>query len=33
MMISQVLARADRAAISGDVAEMLKSYQEMKECQ
>ena len=31
-MISQVLARADRAIASGDVVAMVVSFQEMKEC-
>ena len=28
-----VLDRADRAAMSGDVVEILRSYQELKDCQ
>lgn len=32
-MIQQVLERADRAAISGDVIEILRSYEELKGCQ
>ncbi len=32
MMISQVLARADQAAVSGDVVAMIASFKEMKEC-
>jgi hypothetical protein len=32
MMIEQVLQRADRAMASGDVVQILRSYQEMKEC-
>ena len=30
--ISAVLQRADKAAISGDVAKMMISFQEMREC-
>lgn len=30
MMIKQALARADEAAISGDVVKILASYQELK---
>lgn len=33
LMISQVLERADRAAISGDVVAMLRCYEEMKGCE
>jgi hypothetical protein len=32
MMIEAVLKRADEAAISGDVIEILKSYREMEVC-
>ncbi len=32
MMISEVLKRADQAAISGDVIAMLRSYEEMRGC-
>ena len=32
MMIEQVLRHADEAAISGDLAAMIRSYQAMKEC-
>ncbi len=32
LMISQVLERADQAAISGDVVAMLRSFEEMKGC-
>lgn len=32
-LLEQVLRRAEAAAISGDVVSMLKSYEEMKECQ
>lgn len=32
-MIEQALRRADQAAISGDVVAILRSYQELKECQ
>jgi hypothetical protein len=31
--ISGVLERADKAAISGDVVEMLQSFEEMKGCE
>ena len=31
MMIEQVLARADKAALSGDVVEIVKSYKELIE--
>lgn len=31
MVIDDILARAERAAISGDVVEMLRLYQEMQE--
>ncbi len=33
MAISQVLGRAEEAAASGDIAAMIRCYQEMKECQ
>jgi hypothetical protein len=33
LMIEQVLQRADAAAVSGDVVAMLRSFQEMKDCQ
>jgi hypothetical protein len=33
MMIAQVLARADQAAVSGDLPAMIKAYQEMKDCE
>ena len=33
MMIEQVLQKADKAVISGDVAEMIVSYNELKECE
>lgn len=33
LMIFQVLERADRAAISGDLVAMLRSFEEMKGCQ
>lgn len=33
VMLEQVLQRADKAAISGDVIAMLKSYEELKGCQ
>ena len=32
VMIEQVLKRADAAAISGDVIEILRSYEELKGC-
>ena len=32
-MISQVLQRADRAAISGDLVAMINAFKEMKGCQ
>ena len=32
MMIEQVLKRAERAAISGDIVAILKSYEELKGC-
>jgi hypothetical protein len=32
MMIEQVLRRAEKAAISGDITEILKSYEELKGC-
>lgn len=31
--IREVLARADRAAMSGDVIEILRSYEELKGCE
>ena len=31
-IIEGVLAQADRAAISGDLVEMLKAYKRLKEC-
>ena len=31
--IEQVLQRADRAAISGDIVAILRSYQELKGCE
>ncbi|MEY2855659.1 MAG: hypothetical protein RL030_2791 [Pseudomonadota bacterium] len=33
MFIRQTLKRADQAAISGDVIEMIRAFQEMKETQ
>jgi hypothetical protein len=33
IMIEQVLERADRAAISGDVVAMIRSFKEMEECE
>lgn len=33
LMLEQVLQRADQAAASGDVVAMVRSYQEMKDCQ
>jgi hypothetical protein len=33
IMISDVLDRANTAAISGDVVEMVRVFNEMKECQ
>ena len=33
LMIEQVLQRADKAALSGDVIAMLHSFDEMKGCQ
>jgi len=33
MMIEQALSRAEKAAISGDIVAILKSYKELKECQ
>lgn len=33
VMLEQVLRRADAAAASGDVVEMLRSYEELKGCQ
>ena len=32
VMIEQVLQEADKAAIGGDVTEMLRSYNAMQEC-
>ena len=32
-MIRQTLERADRAAISGDLVEMIAAFQEMKGCE
>lgn len=32
LMLENVLQRANRAAMSGDVVEMIKSYNEMKDC-
>ena len=32
-MIEQVLKKADKAVISGDVAAMIVSYNELKECE
>ena len=32
-MIGQVLERADKAAMSGDVVAMLNSFEEMKGCE
>lgn len=32
VMIEQVLKRADEAAISGDIVQMIGAYQAMKEC-
>ncbi len=32
MMIEGVLQRADRAAVSGDVVAMIRSYREMEDC-
>lgn len=32
-MIEAVLARADKAVIGGDLAEILISYREMRECE
>lgn len=32
-MIEQALQRADQAAMSGDVVAMLRSFQELKECE
>ena len=31
MMIEQALRRADQAVISGDIVEIVRSYQELKE--
>jgi len=31
-MIEQVLQRAEKAAISGDIVAILRSYKELKEC-
>ncbi len=33
MAITAVLKRADEAAISGDVVDMMRSFQEMQDCQ
>lgn len=33
LMIEQALQRADKAAMSGDVVQMLRSYEELKGCQ
>jgi len=33
LMIEQVLQKADRAVMSGDVVEMLKAYEELKQCE
>lgn len=33
MMISDVLKRADKAAIEQDLPSMIRIYQEMKDCQ
>lgn len=33
MMLKQVLARAEQAAISGDVVAILRSYHELKGCE
>ena len=33
LMIEQVLQKADRAVMSGSVVEMLKAYQELKQCE
>ena len=33
MMLEQTLARADKAAISGDVVAMIKSYKELEGCE
>lgn len=32
-MLSDLLKRADRAAIEGDTVAMIRIYQEMKECE
>ena len=32
LMIEQTLQRADRAAISGDIVEILRSFEELKDC-
>ena len=32
MMLEQVLQRAEKAAISGDIVSILKSYEELKGC-
>ena len=32
-MISQILQRADEAAISGDAVAILRAYEAMKECE
>ena len=33
LMLNLALERADKAAISGDIVEILRSYQELKDCQ
>ena len=33
MMIEQVLERADKAAIGGDVVAMIQSFEELKGCE
>jgi len=33
IMIEQVLQRAEKAAISGDIIAILKSYEELKGCE
>lgn len=33
MMLRQALSRAEQAAASGDVVAMLRSYEELKDCQ
>ena len=32
LMIEQTLQRAEKAAISGDIIEILRSYKELKSC-